>query len=136
MYLRIFNKKYIVYKKYMKDIKNFINESLTQGQIVDLVHKLPNDVGDIYDALESILSWNDDDTNSALLSMDKNKSLFKAIEENNWWKNLLDYVNDYDEDFQVSKSKLKSLIKKHDEKLTEIFLNMFEDGIKELKSEE
>jgi hypothetical protein len=120
----------------MKDIKIFINESLTQGQLVDLVRKLPNDVVDIYDALESILSWNDDDTNSVLLSMDKNKSLFKAIEENNWWKDLLDWANDQDADFKISESKLKSLIKKHDEKLTEIFLNMFEDGIKELKSEE
>ena len=34
----------------------------------------------------------------------------------------------------MTESKLKSLIKKYDKELTEIFLNMFDESIKELKS--
>lgn len=120
----------------MKDLKIFLNESLTQGQLVDLVRKLPNDAQDIYEPLESILSWNEDDVNAVLLSMDNTKSFLEAIEENKWWKDLCNWVNDEDEDIKMTESKLKSLIKKYDKELTEIFLNMFEEGIKELKSEE
>ena len=124
----------------MKNLNEFLNESLTQGQLVDLVHKLPNDAQDIYEPLESILSWNEDDVNNILLSMDNTKSIdntksfLEAIEENKWWKDLCDWVNDEDEDIKMTQSKLKSLIKKYDKELTEIFLNMFEEGIKELKS--
>ena len=118
----------------MKNLKVFLNESLTQGQLVDLVHKLPKDITDIYNALESILSWNDDDVNNILLSMDNTKSFLEAIEENKWWKDLCDWINDEDEDIKMTESKLKSLIKKYDKELTEIFLNMFDESIKELKS--
>ena len=53
----------------MKSIKNFINESLTQGQLVDLVRKLPNDAQDIYEPLESIIAINSFNLSIIIISL-------------------------------------------------------------------
>lgn len=89
-------------------------------------------VDDLHDAINSLLEFNDDVENNILLSLDQTKSIYKAIDTNNYWQTIIDELKSYE--IQASIQSVKSLLKRNDKEFSEEFLETFKYGIEDLKN--